>query len=191
MAAMSIVSTIKMTARQFIALGEDPAGVHLELVHGEIAVSPSPNPDHSYADRMLGNLLTNYIIEHDLGQLFGDVDTILGEHDVRRPDLIYFQKSRLNLVGDNAMEGPPDLCVEIVSPSSAIIDREDKFHQYARGGVAHYWIVDPQRKTMIGYSLRDGQYVEQGSGANTDTLHLPPFVELAIPLQVQWRPRVK
>jgi hypothetical protein len=45
---MSRVSTIKMTARQFLELGEDPPGVRLELVDGEIAVSPSPVPRHSF-----------------------------------------------------------------------------------------------------------------------------------------------
>jgi hypothetical protein len=40
-------STIKMTARQFLELGEDPPGVRLELVNGEIAVSPSSIRDHS------------------------------------------------------------------------------------------------------------------------------------------------
>ena len=187
---MSVVSTIKMTARQFIALGEDPAGVCLELVDGEVAVSPSPNPDHSYADTQLRVLLGNYILAHDLGQLFGDVDTIFGEFDVRRPDLLYFQKSRLHLIGESAMEGPPDLCVEIISPSSSVIDRKDKFEQYARGGVAHYWIVDPIQKTMEGYSLKNGTYVTQGQGGYEDTLQLSPFAALQIPLRALWRPRL-
>jgi hypothetical protein len=53
---MSIVSTIKMTARKFLELGEDPPGVRLELVNGEVAASPSPNLDHSYTDSMLRHL---------------------------------------------------------------------------------------------------------------------------------------
>lgn len=189
MQRMPVVSTMKMTARQFIALGEDPAGVHLELVDGEVAVSPSPNPDHSYADSMLRHLLMSHILEHDLGQLFGDVDTIFGEFDVRRPDLIYFQKSRLHLIGESAMEGPPDLCVEIVSPSSSVIDRKDKFEQYARGGVAHYWIVDPIRKSMEGYLLKGSHFVEQVRGTGEDHLSLPPFSDLSIPLLKLWRPK--
>src|SRR4051812_18980036 len=110
------VSTTRMTAKQFLRLGEDPPGVRLELVNGEIAVSPSPIPDHSYTENMLSFLLTQHVVEHDLGEVFGDVDTILGQYDVRRPDILYFSKSRLHLVGEKAMEGPPDLCVEILSP---------------------------------------------------------------------------
>jgi len=186
---MPVVSTIKMRARQFIELGEDPAGIRLELVDGEVAVSPSPNPDHSYADRALSAILYQYVTDNTFGQLFGDVDTIFGENDVRRPDLIFFSKSRLHLVGDNAMEGPPDLCVEIISPSSIVIDREDKFEQYAAGGVAHYWIVDPLSKTAEGYVLQDQKYIETGRGSDSDVLRLPPFALLDIPLQLLWRPK--
>src|ERR1700733_14731772 len=98
------VSTIKMTAAQFLEMGEDPPGVRLELVDGEVSVSPSPEPKHSYADRNLGYLLQAHIRESELGALFGDVDTIFGDHDVRRPDLIYFAKDRFHLVGEKAME---------------------------------------------------------------------------------------
>src|SRR3954467_3406523 len=119
---MSVVSTIKMTARQFLELGEDPPGVRLELVNGEIAVSPSPNPSHGYTVVRLIPLLVGHLDKHDLGRIYPDVDTVFGEHDVRRPDLLYFAKSRLHLIGEKAMEGPPDLCIEVISPSSGTID---------------------------------------------------------------------
>src|SRR5947209_6392772 len=110
------VSTTKMTARQFLMLGEDPPGVRLELVNGEIAVSPSPRPRHSRLDKRLSYILLKHIIERDLGELLGDTDTIFGEYDVRRPDIIYFSKKRQHLIkGDEAIEGPPDLCIEIIS----------------------------------------------------------------------------
>jgi Uma2 family endonuclease len=183
------VSAIKMTAKQFLQLGEDPVGVRLELVDGEVAASPSPEPKHSYVDSKLRKILLNYIDEHDVGALFGDVDTIFGEHDVRRPDLIFFAKSRLHLVGEKAMEGPPDLCVEIISPSSTKTDREDKFKQYQGGKVAHYWIIDPKRKTIEGFKLVRGKYVATGSGKVDEVVSLPPFPELKIPLKELWWPR--
>jgi Uma2 family endonuclease len=183
------VSTIKMTAAQFLEMGEDPPGVRLELVDGEVAVSPSPEPKHSYADRNLGYLLHAHIRVNDLGALFGDVDTIFGEHDVRRPDLIYFAKDRFHLVGEKAMEGPPDLCVEIISPSSRTIDRKKKFKQYEKGKVAHYWIVDPEARTLEGYKLSRGKYQLTGKGAGNETVSLLPFEELRIPLAELWWPK--
>src|SRR6266550_4496749 len=111
---MSIVSTTKMTARQFLELGVDPPGVRLELVDGEIAVSPSPIPAHGYTVLALGALIKAYAEKNDLGMILPDVDTIFGEHDVRRPDLFYFRKSRLHFIGEKAIHGPPDLCIEVL-----------------------------------------------------------------------------
>jgi Uma2 family endonuclease len=185
---MPIVSTIKMTARQFIELGEDPAGVRLELVNGEVAVSPSPVPDHSFVEKMLTHLLLTHLLAHDLGRLYGDTDTIFGAYDVRRPDLIYFAKSRLHFVGKKCMEGPPDLCVEIISPSSETIDKVDKYEQYEAAGVAHYWIIDPADRTADAYRLEGGKYVRAGHGRNDDVVHFPPFPDLDLPLGRLWHP---
>lgn len=185
---MSTISTAKMTARQFLQLGEDPPGVRLELVDGEIAVSPSPIPDHSYTEKSLSALLFEHIRKHKLGRLYGDVDTLFGEYDVRRPDLIYFANARLHLVGRKFMEGPPDLCFEILSPSSGVIDRKDKFKQYQEAGVAHYWIVDPRKQTLEGYKLEDGKYRLIAGGEKQEIIALPPFEDLNIPLGELWHP---
>src|SRR5690349_9676198 len=136
---MPIVSTQKMTARQFLHMGEDPPGVTLELVNGEIAVSPSPRPRHSRVDRQLTAILVNHVNSRDLGEVLGDTDTIFGEFDVRRPDIIFFTADRAHLIKeDDAIDGAPDLCVEIISPKTRTVDREDKFKQYAQSGVTFY-----------------------------------------------------
>src|SRR5258707_139808 len=151
---MPIVSTAKMTARQFLQMGEDPPGVRLELVDGEIAVSASPFPQHSVVVMRLGSVLEEHIYENDLGMLLGDCDTIFGEHDVRRPDLLFFTSEREHLVlPDEAIDGPPDLCIEVLSKTTADVDRVDKFKQYAAGKVRFYWIVDPVALTIEAYKL--------------------------------------
>jgi Uma2 family endonuclease len=186
---MSLHGTIKMTARQFSQLGEDPPGVHLELVDGEITVSPSPQPQHSRVDKRLTRILLNHIVEKDLGELLGDTDTVFGPFDVRRPDLIYISKAHEILIdARKPLQFPPDLCVEIISPSSGAIDREDKFEQYATGGVPNYWLLDPEAKTIEAFVLRDGSYQPAGEGRDKDVVHLPPFPDLAIPLGELWLP---
>jgi Uma2 family endonuclease len=186
---MMTLSTIKMTSHQFLQLGEDPPGVKLELVNGEIIVSPSPIPDHAYVVILLSRILGNHIERKNLGQIFGDVDTIFGEHDVRRPDLLFFKKTRLHLIGEKAMEGPPDLCVEVLSPSSGAMDRKNKFELYRKGKVAHYWIVDPRQRTIEAYRLKAGKYVGRVRGSGSDVVELPPFADLEIPLGQLWRPK--
>jgi Uma2 family endonuclease len=131
----------------------------------------------------LGAILYNHIRQHDLGLLLGDTDTIFGEHDVRRPDLLFFVKARRHFIREKAIFGPPDLCIEIISPSSGRIDRKDKFAQYAAGKVKHYWIVDPKRWTIEAYALRGGKYVGRVRVSGSDVVKLPPFPSL----QSRWR----
>jgi Uma2 family endonuclease len=180
------ISTAKMTARQFLQLGEDPPGVRLELVDGEIAVSPSPNFDHSHVEKNLSFILLGHIRKKDLGELVGDVDTIFGEFDVRRPDIIYIAKRRVNAIVTNVIEGSPDLCIEILSPSSDRIDRQDKFKQYQDARVAFYWIIDPQERTIEAFELKNRKYRSAGSGKGNQTVRLPPFPDLDIPLADLW-----
>jgi Uma2 family endonuclease len=178
-----------MTARQFLQLGEDPPGVRLELAHGEVAVSRSPVPDHAYTVGMLHLLLGNFVREHGLGQLYLDTDTLFGEYDVRRPDLAFFRKSRLHVVGEVALKRPPDLAVEALGPGSLQTDRKDKFKLYAAGKVKDYWIVDPKAKTIEAYHLTRGKFVGRVRGSGSDVVKLPPFEHLEIPLAELWRPK--
>lgn len=187
---MPVISTTKMTARQFEMLGEDPPGVRLELVDGEIAVSPSPRPRHSHTLIALIRILGDHIDRQNLGELLTDVDTVFGEFDVRRPDLLFFTRARAHLIGpDKAIEGIPDLCIEIISPSSVEIDRDDKFKQYAAGGVPCYWIIDPKQGSAEAFELGSGKYSLVANGSDHATVNFPPFADIAISLSRLWRPK--
>jgi Uma2 family endonuclease len=188
---MPIVSTTKMTAEQFLKLGDDPPGLRLELVDGEVAVSPSPSPDHSAVVVNLIIVMGTHIQTNGLGELHHDVDTILNTFLVRRPDLLFYFNARTHLIGKKAMEGPPDLAVEVISPTSGEIDRTDKFAEYREAGVPHYWIVDPELRTIEAWTLKRGKYVRAGRGQGTAVVRLAPFPELDIPLHTLWRPNRK
>jgi len=185
--AMPTLSTTKMTAEQFFQLGEDPVGIRLELVDGEIAVGPSITPRHSYATMQLATFLDAQNDSQNIGEVYSGVGIVLDHFTVRRPDILYYQKARTHLVGEIAMQGPPDLAVEVISPSSVEIDRVDKFAQYRSAGVANYWIVDPGSKTIEAWRLENGQYISAGRGEQGQTVQLPPFPDLSIPLSRLWR----
>lgn len=185
---MSTANATRMTAQEYLKLGEDPPGIRRELVDGEIVVSPSSVPNHSRADRKLSFILMGHVEAHLLGELYGDVDNRLSKFTVRRPDIFYFSAARMHLVTPAAVKGPPDLCVEIISPSSVRTDRVDKLREYAAYGVANYWIIDPTKRTAEAYVLADGSYTLTASGKNDETVHFPPFPDLAIPLVKLWWP---
>lgn len=184
---MPIVNTTKMTAQQFLRLGDDPPGIRLELVNGEVALSPSPTPDHSNVIIQLIFLIESHNNEHELGELHQDVDTILDRFNVRRPDVLFFFKGRTHLIGKKAMEGPPDLAVEVISPSSVEIDRVDKFQQYRDAGVRFYWIIDPELRTIDAWELVGREYIHIGHAEGNASIKLLPFPDLEIPLQRLWR----
>jgi Uma2 family endonuclease len=182
------VLTGRMTAAPFMALPEDPNKTRYELVHGEVVVSPSPNFDHAYVVTRLISRLHPYVDEHKLGVIVSGIDTPFGPEDVRRPDLLFFSKARLHHIGKVNLEGPPDLCVEVLSPSNRHVDRGDKFELYRDSGVPSYWIFDPMTKVVEAYRLEGKEYVPTVTAKDEAVVQLPPFEELEIRLAEIWRP---
>jgi Uma2 family endonuclease len=181
------IATTHISAREFMALPEDPEKTRYELVNGEVIVSPAPTYDHAYALTKLLVLLCTHIDDHDLGPIVSDIDTYFDMNDVRRPDLLYFEKARLTHTRGRYPDAPPDLCVEFLSPSNAAYDRKNKFELYERAGVTNYWIIDPMSHAAEAHTLVNGNYVEAGRGANDDVVSFPPFTDLNIPLRNLWR----
>ena len=60
----------------------------------------------------------------------------------RSPDIFVLLNASLPRMGDKFLDGPADLAVEIISDTSIRRDRDDKFREYAEGGVSEYWIID-------------------------------------------------
>ena len=126
-------------------------------------MSPSPLPLHQRVAARLTGQITAYLDSHPVGEVFVEVDVYLGEGPrggdlVYRPDIVFVRHERLPKVLDR-ITGAPDLVVEIVSTSSRRYDRETKMGDYERCGVAEYWLIDPYRKEMAFYSLKQGRYV--------------------------------
>ena len=76
---------------------------------------------------------------------------------VFEPDIVVVcDPEKLDEKGCN---GPPDLIIEIISPSSAKYDRIYKFRKYQKAGVREYWIVDPETKSVQVCILDNDRYV--------------------------------
>lgn len=63
----------------------------------------------------------------------------------------------------------------MLSPSTAARDRVTKRALYARAGVAHYWLIDPEARVLEALALRDGSWVEFGVYDDTATARIAPF----------------
>ncbi|MBC8082951.1 MAG: Uma2 family endonuclease [Hymenobacter sp.] len=77
--------------------------------------------------------------------------------------------------------GAPDWIIEIVSPSSLVLDTRTKFDLYAENGVAEYWIVFPGEQTVLAYTLGvNGEYELTGTYAEPGPMHSHRMPELLI-----------
>jgi Uma2 family endonuclease len=161
-------------------------GKRYEIVDGEIFMTPAPSPRHQYASKRLHRILERYF-EDQLGhQVFAaPLDVILSHEDVVQPDLIVVERRQISARG---VEGPPLLVVEILSPARSEYDRLTKARRYAAHGVPHYWIVDPDSRTLECFGLSGAAYHLQASASGHETLAAPAFTSLTIPLADLWLP---
>jgi Uma2 family endonuclease len=134
-----------------------PEGTPVELIKGELVVSPAPLYIHQAILIHLTELLAPVARAQGGKLAVAPTDVVLADDTVVQPDLVYLTKSRRHLLRQR-IEGAPDLVIEIVSPSHARRDRVHKLALYAEHGVAEYWIVEPQDKVFQFMTLVDGNY---------------------------------
>lgn len=128
-----------------------------ELLDGELwAMSPAPAITHQMVSKELEKALT--ACEQDYFVFHAPVDIILSAYSVLQPDILLLHKSKSHQLSNRGVEGPPDLVVEILSPSSAWRDRGKKMNLYAHYGVSEYWIVDSKNEWLEQYFLEQSRF---------------------------------
>lgn len=173
-------SKVVLTYADYAALPDD--GRRYELYEGEIEMLPAPTTRHQ---RVLGNLsvlLHQYLQDRQAGEVFiAPIDLILSDVTVVQPDLLVVLNDRRHLIAERGIEGPPNLVVEILSPATASRDRGIKMQLYARYGIPHCWLVDPDTQTLEAYQLEESVYrlVETLRGPGSFTPALLPGLSLS------------
>jgi Uma2 family endonuclease len=174
-----------LTYRDYEALPAD--GRRYELHDGQLLVTAAPGVPHQRVVGRLFVLLREHVEDHRLGEVFvSPVDCILSETTVVRPDVVYLESASGSLVSDRGIEGPPTLAVEVVSHSTAQIDRGAKRQLYARLGIPYYWIVDPEQHSIDAYAAIDGVFRVIARLTGDDRGSLPPFSSLPIAAAALW-----
>lgn len=145
MQAATIDRSKEWTLDDYLMLGE--MNTPCQLINGELIMSPSPTPLHQRIARKLFNLLDGS--SSNIGEVFfAPMDLYIDDKNVFQPDLIYISRENKNIITHRAIEGVPDLVVEIISPSNTFSDRYTKKKVYQKIGVKEYWIVDPANRTL-------------------------------------------
>ncbi|MBI5495258.1 MAG: Uma2 family endonuclease [Deltaproteobacteria bacterium] len=154
-------------------------GKRREILDGDLIVNPAPILKHQQVLQNLNRILDAHMQRTGAGNLFfAPVDVRLGDN-VFEPDLLVVLKDSRARLTRAFIEGPPDLVVEILSPSTEEWDRGRKSAAYARGGVREYWILDPERRQLEQFTLQEGALVRVGLfGADTLTTALLPGLQV-------------
>ncbi|MBN2891861.1 MAG: Uma2 family endonuclease [Bacteroidales bacterium] len=96
-----------------------------------------------------------------------DIDTVV------QPDIVIVcDKSKLDKYG---CIGAPDFIAEIISPSTAKRDMDDKYKLYEQHGVKEYWIVFPREQFINAFYLENGKYVLTGVFTRENTIPVKIF----------------
>ncbi len=164
-----------------------PDDVRAEIVAGAIVVAPAPRPRHSKTQGALRRFIGGPFDDDD-GRggpggwwIFIEVDVRLGR-DIVRPDLPGWRRERLADPDAPPIETVPDWICEVISKSNAAHDRVTKRRLYAEAGVRHYWIADPEARTLETFTLEAGRWTDAGSFDETARARIAPFdgVELDV-----------
>lgn len=170
------------TYEDYAALPED--GQRYEIVNGVLVMTPAPSPEHQDIVGEIFAYLRLRIKLAGLGRVFpSPIDVELGPKYVFQPDVVVLLNAHLDRVGEKKIIGAPDLAVEVVSPSTGIMDRVAKYAAYARAGIAEYWIVKPTQKTVEVFVLEDDEY--RSLGVFSGQAKLPSRVVPDLPVSVE------
>ena len=125
-----------------------------EFINGKVILHSPVKRGHLRANFYITRLLGEYVEEHYMGENYVEKCLIRCRRNDYEPDICFFSKVRCaELDVDQLIFPPPDLAIEILSPSTESNDRTLKLQDYARHGVGEYWIVDADKRMVEQYVL--------------------------------------
>jgi len=167
-----------------------PDNLVAEIIGGRLYATPRPAPKHARASSSLGMEVGG---PYDKGKggpggwwILDEPELHLGD-DILVPDLAGWRRERMPSLPDTAwFDLAPDWICEILSPSTARLDRAEKMPRYAAQAVRWLWLIDPDVRTLEAYELRDGQWVLLTVLDEDKPVSVAPFDEIEFPLSALW-----
>lgn len=147
---MATVAHPHLGIREYLAL-QARAGWRLdvELIDGEGVVVPPTGEPASFVQGELFFALRSWQERvTDGGLLLQDVFVAFPGHGYLAPDVAWWSAERRPPHSDGAIEGIPDLVVEVLSPATRVNDVGVKREAYMGSGVRELWLADPDARTV-------------------------------------------
>lgn len=177
------------TYEDLLALPEHMVG---QIVDGELIAMPRPASPHAMASSSLQGEFYGPFQRGRGGPggwwLLVEPELHFGQ-DVLVPDLAGWRRERMPEIPNAPyFTLAPDWVCEVLSPSTASLDRVKKKRIYAREGVRHVWLVDPKERTLEVFRLEGGRWVELGTYTGDERVRAEPFEAVELELGILWLP---
>lgn len=162
-----------------------------EILHGQLHTHPRPAPKHARAYSALGFSLGGPFDRGVGGPggwwILDEPELHLGG-DILVPDIAGWRRERMPTLPESAwFELAPDWVCEILAPATARTDRALKMPLYAREGIPHLWLVDPDVRMLEVYRLEaDRRWLLPATLKDDDPVSQPPFDAITFPLDSLW-----
>jgi Uma2 family endonuclease len=161
-----------------------------ELIEGELFASPRPGMPHADAATDLSAVLRIEFGPRGRGgwHIVFEPELHL-DRNVLVPDLAGWRVERLPVLPKTpAISMPPDWICEVLSHSTARIDRAKKLPIYAHYGVGHAWLVDVEEQYLEVKRLSDGRWSDIAIFTGAEKVRAEPFEDIEIDLTFVWGP---
>lgn len=148
-----------VTAEELLRMPDD--GFRYELVLGELRKMAPAGHRHGRIAINVTTPLDQYVRANQLGVVYAaDTGFRLASNPdtVRAPDVAFIRGERVEQIGDaeGYWPGPPDLAVEVISPSDSYTDVEEKIIEWLSAGTRMVIAVNPRTRTVtVRRSLTD------------------------------------
>lgn len=166
-----------------------------EVADGELHLSPRPALPHAVASSALGEELGPPFKRGKGGPggwLIVDEPELHLDADILVPDLTGWRRERLDALPREAfVTVPPDWVCEVLSPSTEGFDRVQKLTIYARAGVRHTWLVNPDQRTLEVLRLGSDGWIRVAAHQDDERVRAEPFDAIELDLSVLWADAAK
>jgi Uma2 family endonuclease len=120
-----------------------------ELDEGEVVRMAPEVYDHGRIVGRLAARIGGFAIGRPCGEIsVAEAGFRLGDATVRAPDLAFVRRDHLPPEGTSFFPGPPDLVVEVFSPSDSVPQLMRKVRQYLQAGCHTVWVIYPDRRQL-------------------------------------------
>ena len=144
-----------------------------ELIDGELIVTAARVPRHQRVVALLVIELGLYCRRHGGEVLPAPLDVYFSETNVVEPDVLYVRPENVGRFTKQYLGGPPDLVVEVSSPTTRRLELVRKRELYERFGVPEYWFLDLDADRVEVYRLDEGSYGPPVLFGRDETLRTP------------------